>query len=174
MSGLNWRQILIHFFASWFFMHAFVTLAYLYDIKLLDILRHSSNKDLNQKLIDNNISASDLVHFLIWIRYAGYIGILVALIISIGISIKRGWFWLNSIIVLIMSFVVYRFEWTGWAYLRRSFWRIGRLFSDTRTEILINVFLLLSIGILILFLRTPTDFIERGRLKHGTPAVGRP
>jgi hypothetical protein len=155
-------------------MHAFVTLAYLYDIKLLDILRHSGNKDLNQKLIDNNISASDLVLFLIWILNAGYIGILVALIISIGTSIKRHWLWLNSIIVLIISFVVYRFEWTGWAYLRKFFWSIGRLFNDTRTEILINAFVLLSMGILILFLKTPTDFIERGTVKHGRTEVGSP
>jgi hypothetical protein len=164
LSRLNWRQILTHFLAFWFFIHAFETLSYLYNIRLLDTVRHSNSQDFEQKFIDNNVSAADLTYFVFWTNTSGFIGLIVAFVISLAISIKRHWFWLNSLVVLIVTYALYRFDLLGWSYLKKFFWRFGQTFSDIKIELIVNGALLLIIGLLIFFLKRPNTFIENRKL----------
>ena len=164
MSKLNWRQLLLHFIAFWFFIHAFETFSFLYDTRLVDIVRHSNNQDLNQKLADENISAGELTYFVVWKNISGFIGLLVAFIVSLLISIKKHWFWLNSLIVLITTYFLYSFDLLGWTYLKRVFWRFGQTFSDTKVEFITNGVFLLTIGLLIFFLNRTNTFIENRRV----------
>jgi hypothetical protein len=164
ISKLNWRQILTHFLAFWFFIHAFDTLSYLYNTRLLDIVRHSNSQDFKQNFIDNYVSAADLTYFVFWTNISGFIGLIVAFVISVAISIKRNWFWLNSLIVLVVTYVLYRVDLLGWSYLKKFFWRFGQTFSDIKVEFIVNGALLLMIGLLIFFLKRPNTFIESRRL----------
>lgn len=164
MSRLNWRQILTHFLAFWFFIHAFETLSYLSDTRILEVVHYSKKQELEQKFIDNRISSVDLSYYAIWIDTSGFFGLLVAFSISLAISIRRHWFWLNSLIVFIMTFILYKFALLGWTYLKEIFWSIGHVFRDTVTEFAVNGLVLLSIGLLIFFLKKPNTFIENSKI----------
>jgi hypothetical protein len=154
----------MHFLTFWFFIHAFETLSYLSDTRLLDLVRHSNNQDLSQKLTDNKISAGDLTNFVVWTSASGLVGLLVAFIISLSISIRRHWFWFNPLIVLMVTYVLYSFDLLGWTYSRNICWRIGQTFSSTITEFTINGCVLLTIGLLIFFLKRSNTFIENRKI----------
>ena len=164
ISRLNWRQILIHFVAFWFFIHAFQTLSHLHNTKLIDTLRHSNGKDTIKILKDNGMTASDLTYFVLWTSISGLIGLLVAFMISLTISIKRHWFWPNALISFIVTYVLYRFDLLGWTYLKQFFWYLGRRFNNSTAEFLLNGIILLTIGLLIFLLNRPNQFIENNKL----------
>jgi hypothetical protein len=163
ISKLNWRQVLMHFLAFWFFVQTFLTISYLWDTKLIEVVRHSNTGELTQKLTDNHVSASDISYFILWTNISGQVGLLVAFGISLTISIRRRWFWLNSVIVFVATYFLYRFNLLDWLSVRNFFWRIGQTFSNTTIEFTVNSILLLSIGCLILFLPPVTKFIESGK-----------
>ena len=164
IAKINWRQILIHFVAFWFFIHAFQTLSYLYDTKLVDTVRQSNGQDAIKTLSDNGTTASDLNYFVVWTSVSGFIGLLFAFIVSLTISIKRHWFWINSLLAFILTYILYRFDLLGWTYLKRFFWYLGQLFNNSTIEFLFNGIALLTIGFLIFLLRRPNQFIENKKL----------
>ena len=160
ITRLNWRQILIHSVAFWFFIYAFQTLSYLHDAKLMDAMKLSNTQDAINGLTDNGMTSSELANLQLWTGISGQAGLLVALIISVTISIKRHWFWINSFIAFIVIYFLYKFDLLGWTYLRNIFWYLGQRFNNSTTEFLFNGIVLLVIGLLILFLKGPNRFIE--------------
>jgi hypothetical protein len=164
ISKLNWRLVLLHFVAFWFFIHAFQILSYLYDIKLVDTVRQSNGQDTIKKLRDTGTEDVDLVYFFLWTSVSGFIGLFVAFVISLIISFKRHWFWLNTLIAFILTYLLYRFDLLGWTYLKPFFLYLGQKFTNSRVEFLINGIILLTIGVLIFFLRRPNQFIENKKL----------
>ena len=164
ISRLNWRQVLLHFVAFWFFIHAFQTLSYLYDTKLIDTLRQSDGQDTIKILEDSGTSSVDLTYFLLWTNASGLIGLLVAFIISLIISFKRHWFWMNALIAFILTYLLDRFDLLGWTYLKPFFLYLGQKFNNSTVEFLVNGIILLTIGLLILFLQRLNQFIENKKL----------
>ncbi len=154
----------MHSIACWFFIHAFQTLSYLYDTKLIDIVRQSNGQFNDQALGDNKIEASDVAYFLLWTNISGLVGLLVAFIISLTISIKRHWFWVNSLFAVLLMYILYRFELLGWAYLKRIFWYLGQKLNNATGEFLLNGIILLIIGLFIFFLKLTNQFIEAKKL----------
>lgn len=154
----------MHFIAFWFFIHAFQTLSYLYDTKLVDTVRQSNGQLNSQILVDNKIEASDLTYFVLWTSVSGFLGLLVAFIISLTISIKRHWFWVNALLAFILTYILYRFNLLGWTYLKQIFLYVGQKFNNSAIEFLFNGIILLIIGFLIFFLRRPNRFIENNKL----------
>jgi hypothetical protein len=161
ISKFNWRQVLLHFVAFWFFIHAFQTLSYLYDTKLIDTVRQSNGQDTDKILVDSGTTATEVAYFLLWIGVSGLIGLVVAFIISLIISIKRHWFWINALIAFILTYILYRFDLLGWIYLKPFFWYLGQKFSNSTIEFLVNGIILLTIGLLIFFLQA---FIKNKKL----------
>ena len=159
ISRLNWRQILIHFVAFCFFIYAFQTLVFLYDTKIVDIIRQKGDQDIDTALTNNGTDASDLVWFTFLLSTSGLIGLLVAFIISLIVSLKRKWFWLNPLICLFITYFLYRFNFLGWTYLKKIFWMPGKIFHSTTLEFLISGLILLAIGIFCLFLPKVHRFI---------------
>ena len=164
ISRLNWRQILIHFIATWFFVFAFQTLFYLNDIKLIDIIRQSGQENITKALNANGTSTSDLLNFTRLIGVGSTVGLLVAFIISLTISIKRHWFWVNSVIVLVATYFLNWFGLLGWTSLKQIFLTPGQIFANTILEFLVNAIFLLTLGLLMFFLRRPTEFIDRNNV----------
>lgn len=154
----------MHSIACWFFIHAFQTLSYFYDTKLIDIVRRSSGQFNDQALGDNKIGASHLTYFVLWTSIFGFVGLLVAFIISLTISIKRHWFWVNSLFAVLLIYILYRCELLGWAYLKQFFWYLGQKFNNSAIEFLLNGVILLAIGIFIFFLKRPNQYIEEKKL----------
>jgi hypothetical protein len=163
-SKLNWRQILIHFVASWFFIHAFHTLSYLYDTKVIDVVRQSNGKADYDFLIDSGVEASDLTYFLVWTSISEFIGLVVAFLISLAISIRRRLFWVNALLAFIIASLLYRWNLLGWTYLKQFYWYLGQTFNSSTVEYLFYGIALLTIGLLIFFLKRSNEFIENGKV----------
>lgn len=164
IAKLNWRHILIHSIAFWFFIQALQTLSYLYDTKLIDIVRQSNGQFNDQDLVETKMEAPDLAYFVLWANVSGLVGLLVAFIISLTISLKRHWFWVNSLFAVLLIYILYRLELLGWAYLKQFFWYLGQKFNNSTGEFLLNGVILLIIGFFIFFLKQTNRFIEAKKL----------
>ena len=164
IGKINWRQILIHFVACWFFIQAFHTLSFLYNTNLVDTVRQANGKDTIKILTDKGTTATELVYYQLWTSISGFIGLLVAFIISFSISLKRRWFWLNSIILLIVTYTFYSFDTLTWTYSKKIFWYLGQMINNSTAEFLVNGIILLAIGLIIFFLKASNRFIEKHKL----------
>ena len=146
-------------FQSFFFV--FQILSYLYNTNLVDTLRNSNGQDTIKVLVNNDTTASDVAYFHFWTGVSGSIGLLVAFILSLIISIRRHWFWVNSLIAFVVTYILYRYDVLGWTYLKRVFWYLGQKFDNSTVEFLFNGIILLIIGLLVFLLRRPNQFIEK-------------
>ena len=84
ISRLNWRQILLHLIAFWFFIYAFETFAYLTDTKLIELFRHSDQQITRTTLEENGISSSNITDLLFTVTAAGLSGFL-----PLPVSVKK-------------------------------------------------------------------------------------
>ena len=160
ISKLNWRQVVIHAIVFWFFMYAFYTLSHLYNTKYIEIIRYSTEQDAIKTFTDNGTMVDAMIFFSIWTSIAGFVGLLIAFFISLAVSIKRHWFWVNSLIAFIIMYLLYRLNVLGWEYMKGLFWFIGKMFNNVILEFLINGIILLIVGLLFFFSKKPGKFIE--------------
>jgi hypothetical protein len=151
-SQLNGRLMVIHFIAFWFFIYAFQTLSFLHDYSFLYLGENSFNGERLPARFSGDME---------FIRQAGNIGLLVAYIISWSISTKREWFWLNSVIIFVLAFVLKNFGWLGWKYLSHVFTAPGNVFKEhSVVSYWINGFVMLAIGLLIFFSKKLIRYID--------------
>ncbi|MFL9484946.1 hypothetical protein ACI6Q2_19330 [Chitinophagaceae bacterium LWZ2-11] len=162
-SKLNTRQILVHFIAFWFFIHAFQAFSYLYNTKLLEAYNHSNEKDTFKILKQAHVTPDEVVQFALVVSVSGFIGLLVAVIISLTISIKRRWFWLNTSITFIITYALYKFGLLASTFLNQFFWYFEQGLNNTAIKFLLNGIILLIIGLLIFFLKPSNKFIEQNK-----------
>ena len=160
ISRLNWRHILLHFFAFWFFIYSFETFSFLLNTNLIDAYRKSNGHLLSDMSKLNSLDTETLTYFLLSKIFFGLAVLLVAFLISLFLSIKRRWFWGNNLVVLIIIYTMYRFDLLGWSYLRSLFWYTGQKFSDATIEFTLNGMILLIPGLLLFFLKQSNRFIE--------------
>jgi hypothetical protein len=168
ITRINWRQIVVHFAASWFFIHAFQILSNLYHLDIVIALRQSCTANGFQGMIDKGFTTDDLVGFLMWQNLSGLIGLITAFFISLAISIKYRWFWVNSLLVLIAAYTLYKFNFLGWPYLKKVFLIPGQIFETLSIRLLVNGLFVLLTGVLLLFLKPIKRFITADR---GTAAL---
>lgn len=157
LSKLNWRLILIHFIACWLFMYAFAELMVLHDFRFKMSLRDIS-------LAKAQVLPGDSERFMeaaLWANLSYIIGLLAALIISLIVSYKKHWYWLNSLLAYGFVFELRRFHLSGWQYLRAIFLTPGKLFSDdTQLYYLANGLVMLILGLLLFFSKISIHFIS--------------
>ena len=91
LKRLNYKLILLHFIATWIFIHSFYILSYLHDIEFTEFIMKNRNQvsDFDKIPFDTK-RMSD---FFMITGVSKFIGLLVAFIISLSISIYRKWFW---------------------------------------------------------------------------------
>ena len=160
MQNLRWQQILVHFTALIFIVHAFHMFSYLFGIKIIDIYFGNKNMTVNSLLRSGLFSGEYLTDFLIWQSLSVSIGCLFAFIVSLFISLRKKWFWLNSLLVLLLAFFLFRYFDLGWSVLKTLvlYFRGKKdksifLFSST-------VIVLMVIGLVIFFAKPSIRFIE--------------
>lgn len=158
MSRLNWRQILIHFIATWFFIQSFFLLSSLHDLKGCEVF--------TQKWQSESFDRARLLSEINWLYTSPYVGLLVGFSISLFITIKKKWFWVNSAIVLVLSYFLKRFDFDGWHYLKFIFLTPGQYFDHhSALYYLSNGIPMLTIGLLLFFLKLTNRFIDNGNIK---------
>ena len=112
IKRLNWRQIVIHFLATWLIMYSFKLSSYLIDIGHFKTIMPGNKPDLIQALKGSIVSLDEFEDYIFLTSSFWFYGLLLGLLISLIISIKRHWFWFNTIIsscgvYFIFSFRVY-------------------------------------------------------------------
>jgi hypothetical protein len=160
IARLNWRQVIIHFIAFWFFSYSFLTFSYLHNRTLIEVARNSKAPISIATFIDNKISGKDLSNFLLWNNLAPLAGLLISFFIALMISKKHHWFWLNSMLAFIACYFLWSNDLLGWNYLSPAFLKPGKVFKNITLEFFSNGLLLLIVGLLVLYLKPVTEFIE--------------
>ena len=140
-------------------------------VNLVNILRQSNFETGTDILKKHGISTEEFAAFLLFTNFSALAGLLVAFIISLIISSRQHWYWMNSLLAFIVTYILFRFDLLGWEYLRKIFWYPGQLFKNTASEFLINGIILLSIGLLVFFLPRSKRFISN---KSGTEKTSHP
>jgi hypothetical protein len=170
ISKLNWRLMVVHFVACWFMYHALWQLGFLYDYKFLEILakhnvseliKHNNTKeiaavfrDYRDQDIGRKISMD-----LFYAECTGLAGIVVAFIVSLLLSRKPGWFWVNSLIVFLVTFGAFCLDTFYWFHFRFILMFDG-LFKSLWAYNLISGLLLLTVGICLFFSKRIIKFIN--------------
>ncbi len=155
ISRINWRLILLHLIAAWFFIEAFKELSYLHDLKWREVF--------TQKWLRESYDKSRLIAAIDYPYYFASLGLLVAFIISLGISIKQHWFWVNSLIVFIIGYLLYRLGFLGWNFFKYIFLQQGKLFPfDSAAHYLADCLPMLALGLIIFFSGFTNRFIKEG------------
>ncbi len=167
ISRLNWRLIVTHFIACWLFIYSFEQFSYLHDIEFwTTILTHSRSWLENPR--NWNFGAGRLSLNLLWLGLSGFVGFLIAFAISLTITIKKDWFWVNSLIVFLVGCVLGLSDSLGWRYLKTIFLAPGRLFnSNTILYVIANGIVMLTLGLLLFFLNGMQRFV-RPKIIPGT------
>jgi hypothetical protein len=160
-SKINVRLMVIHFIAFWLFVFGFQTLAYLYDFNFLIFLPVEARiNDVPRTNLDMKIVAQ-----------AALVGAIVAYIISWRISLKRNWFWLNSVFIFVLIYVLKLYDLLGWSQLQKVFLLPGSIFRlNTRTYYVTNGVVMLAIGCFLLFSGKVKKFIDGKRAGSPEPA----
>jgi len=153
MRKLNWKHIIANFLGIWFCAHGFQILFYLRNVKLSELIRHSTDveKDLRSHQYFTVIDITDLA---VATGFGFIIGVLFAFTLAILISVKRDWFWLNSLLAFFLFLIFNYLHLLRWEFLKKFLfvpgsWTTGTLYY------LINGLFLVMIGVLALLLKKP-------------------
>jgi hypothetical protein len=158
ISKLNWRQIVIHFVATWLFIRSFFMLARLHDLKDYEVL--------TKEWQTHSWDEARFVSVVNWLYTSSYVGLIVAFSISLAISIKRKWFWMNSVIILVLDYLFTRFTFDGWRFLKYIFLAPGYFFNlHTAIYYLSTGLPMLAIGLILFFSKYTNRLIENGNIK---------
>jgi len=157
LSKLNWRLLLVHMAACWFFIYAFRLFFIMHDLAIIDVFVHNQHaiKNLDPKRITNDA---------MWVAVGQVAGLLVGYLISLLVSIKYQWSRLNSLIVFLVAYFLWRFSLFGWEHLALIFLAPGSFFKDdTAWYYIINGAVMLAIGLFLFFSKWAVQFIEAGQ-----------
>lgn len=156
---INYVQIIFHFIATYFIIFSFQSFSWLHDIKLIELTEIHGVKYIMTNYKKHGITLEEITFFSFWPSVACLAGIVFAFIISIVISKIKKWSILNSFIVLIVIYLLYRFNLLGWNFTR-SFLSVGRFIHDYQSKFIINGLILLIIGLIIFFSKWTNRIIQ--------------
>ncbi|WP_157499490.1 hypothetical protein [Flavobacterium beibuense] len=158
ISKLNWRLILVHVLAACFFVYSAHSLSYFYDIEMV---RMTLDKTLDS--MEHIISPVRIAYATLFISVSGYIGVVVGTIASLLLCKKYKWFKGNSIVVLLISSLFYKFDIIEWLFINSVFYFPARLFHHFEAKLITHSVVLFMFGVLCLFNKRIIRFIETGR-----------
>ncbi len=153
---------MIHFIASWFCIYGFRVVGNLYD--------HSFMFDEN--ILQNSIIFKERFNAdLNVINQFGVLGLLIAYITGWVISVKRSWFWANSVIVFLIIFPLYIYNLLAWTKLKNLAFAPGQIIDlGAVPALVIDFIILLGIASIIFFNKGIINYIDRGVKKPKKPS----
>lgn len=160
MRKINYLQIIIHLIATCFFIFSFTVYSNIYNFKLLMVFSENGVHNVMSNTDKYGITLSDIWDFSFTTTILQFIGIIIAFIISLIISIKNKWSILNSFIVLILSFILNRFDLLGWGYIK-DYLFLGKYISNLKLSFFMMGSILLIIGLIIFLSNFLNDKIEK-------------
>jgi hypothetical protein len=160
MNRLNFRQIIMHFIATWFFMYAFQTLFSLHETKMINIYREVDRSRIFYEFVKQGITGGDLVNFSLWTNVGKTVGLLIAFILSLSSSIKAGWFWVNSLVILILAYCLAWTEFLGLDLLTNIYYLKALTFIHINLLLIILSIIFSFFGLLTFFHPRTHQFIS--------------
>ncbi|MFP9116028.1 hypothetical protein ACLI1A_18970 [Flavobacterium sp. RHBU_3] len=145
MKTVNFKFIIFHLVAAWFFIHAFATASLLYDVSLVKGYITEGESYFSIADIDD----MHLSYFLMITGLSRFFGFIVAVCISFIIARKKKIHWLNIIPILIIGYFFLFYDFLGWNYVKFIFLLPGNISSILFVKLLINSFVLLLLGVAI-------------------------
>src|ERR1700733_8707849 len=104
----NPRQIVLHFLASWLFIVSFRYLAYLSNIRIFKTILADSNPfNLDEALKEGKITLFQFIKYNLFVNNSWLWAIFVALLLSLVVSFKKHWSWINSVLVYVLAYFSY-------------------------------------------------------------------
>lgn len=164
MQKFNYKLIISHTLAGIFLIWAFNELVYLYDSELLRIY-----KDID--IIDawrmNN--KTERISKFFFLKYtSSYIGLIITLIISLSITLKRKFGGINSFIAFFVLIIFIRTGIISSEFIEKIIYFPGEiLFGFSVKSVALNGILLLSVSIFLYF----SKFINKLTLKNNINAL---
>jgi len=160
--------MLVHFIAYWFLFEAFDYFVVLHDYHFKIAMshhhfsKHMSDDDLRSIVpYEQRIFHDALINGLVPL-----VSILISFALSLFISIKRKWYWVNPVFVflavlsLLISWRLLKIEITPWTFLKYIFRAPGYFFKGSIWFLIINGAVLLAIGLCLFFLKRIIRFID--------------
>lgn len=162
LSKLNWRLMMVHFMACWFIYHAFWQLGYLYDYNYMEKVTHQIIFKGHQMNVNNyqGLDGHRMAMISVNAAMISLAALLMSFLISLLLSIRHKWYWLNSIIVLVIAVLSHYLDKHYYDYLRPVLQAPGRLFKPDWARIITNGSIMLAIGLCLFFWRRITRFID--------------
>ncbi|MUV03083.1 hypothetical protein GN157_05110 [Flavobacterium rakeshii] len=160
ISKLNWRLILVHVLATYFFVFGIKLLSFFSDIEAVKVLLTNREEPVGDDYVFR-IGMINLYNF-----YSGCAAIILVFIISLILCKKYRWYWGNSLIVFIFSMTMYWLGYTGWTYVKIVLLMPGTIFKQIEPEFITNILILLTFGVLFLFNKRIIRFVETGRFTN--------
>jgi len=170
LSKLNWRLILIHFVATWFIFHALWEFGFLYDYNYLEAISSRINehnyRDFNNYRGLDGERISKILYYAILTKLGGVLG---GFIISLLLSFKHKWLWVNSLIVLLMTFILFCLDRFYYDHIRFITQAPGKIFKSDWAHLITNGLIMLAIGLLLFFNKRLIRFINGNVPDHVNP-----
>jgi hypothetical protein len=146
---INWKLIFLYIAFIWLFAYGFMTLSYLFDSDLAELIRHSANPEL--ELNQKQHKAISLTNLVLISRFAYLFGCFLAFTLTFFNGRRKPkFYWLHSIIALMCFIVLNLCDLTGWSFLKILFLAPGQLANGAWFYI-INGTIMIAIGITVLF-----------------------
>jgi hypothetical protein len=162
MQYINWRQILLHFAACWFFIYGFQTLAFSWDEEIAGLLRQKEGNDFLNSIMGKEGAYSRYTQIINKADTSRLVGLGVGFCFSLLVTFRHKWHWINSVLVLAICLVLARLGWLGWSLLKYVFLTPGEVFKDSgRKYFLTNALVMVLLGTLIFILPVCNHFIKR-------------
>ncbi|WP_343697326.1 hypothetical protein [Flavobacterium sp.] len=156
---INYIQIIFHLIVTYFLTFSFQSFAWLHNARIIELTETYGVENFAHNHEKYNVSVQEIALFTFWPHVACLLGILLAFILSITISIVKKWSILNSFVVLLISYILYRFDILSWKY-SKSFLSVDRFIDDYQTIFILNGSLLLIIGLVIFFSKWTNRLIQ--------------
>ncbi len=141
-------------------MFAFQTLFSLHEIKMINIYRLVDRTKVIYEFDKQGITAADIVNFTFWTNVGKTVGLLIAFIISLTISIKNKWFLVNSLIILITAYGLAWTEFLGLNFLQNIYYLKGLTSIPLILLLTVIASIFTLLGIITFFHRKTNQFIK--------------
>jgi hypothetical protein len=157
VKRINWRHILVHFIAMWLIVHGTWFLSYLTDIELLAPRRNGDPAFMSWT--DGDMLTRRMA-FLMNIGIFVACGKIGGFILSLLITLWRKWYWLNPVIgFAALTGLTRAYDISHYNSAGQLYHLPGSVFESTFLSVLVSGVLLLTAGLLLLFLKPVNQFI---------------
>ena len=103
---LSWKQVLINAIAFWLISKGCGTLSFLNELDLAEPARQHANLGMELPKDGTEIAIGKMF---IGTAIASLLGLLVAFLISVIASTQRKWYWINSVLGLLLTVLATRY-----------------------------------------------------------------